>query len=261
MRTVRFWVAYDGTNYAGWQRQAGANTVQEELEAAFRTLQGGEVTVHGAGRTDAGVHAFSQSAHVQVCGGPPSERLHRALNSILPLDIRVLGALDAPSGFHARFSARGKRYLYRIQTDPVAFPIGRNYCYWHRYGPLDLQAMRLAARELVGEHDFVSFATVSKSNKPRTTLRRVRSLHLRGNARGVDLIIEGDGFLYNMVRTIAGSLLDVGRGKRAPGWLREVLEARDRRAAGPVLPPEGLVLLRVLYPGELGPLAAPGYRR
>lgn len=261
MRTVRLWVAYDGTNYAGWQRQVGADTIQEELERAFGALLGRAVTVHGAGRTDSGVHALSQSAHVQIEKGPPSERLHLALNAMLPRDIRVLGTLDTAANFHSRFDAIGKRYRYRIRTEPVPFPIGRRYFHWHPYGPLDLSSMRAAARHIVGTHDFACFATNSRNSAPRSTVRTLRSVHLFGDERGVDITVQGDGFLYNMVRTIAGSLLDIGRGKRGADWILEVLQSGDRRTAGAVLPPEGLTLVRVLYPASVGPMAAPGYRR
>ena len=261
MRTVRLWIAYDGTNYAGWQRQVGADTIQEELERAFGALLGTAVAVHGAGRTDSGVHALSQSAHVQIDKGPPSERLHRALNTMLPRDIRVLGAVDVPAGFHARFDAIGKRYRYRIRTDPIPFPVGRRYFHWHPYGPVDISAMRSAARHIVGQHDFACFATNSRNTKPRSTVRTIRSIHIFGDERGVDIAVQGDGFLYNMVRTIAGSLLDIGRGKREADWILEVLRSRDRRSAGAVLPPEGLMLVRVLYPRSFGRMAALGYRR
>lgn len=255
------WIAYDGTEYAGWQRQAGADTIQEEVEAAFRALVGREVTVHGAGRTDAGVHALSQSAHVQIDRGPPTDRLHLALNTMLPRDIRVLGCADAPSDFHARFSARGKRYRYRVRTEPVPHPLGRRYVHWHPFGSLDVSAMRRAARALIGEHDFASFATNSRNAKLRSTVRRIRALHVCGSDAGVDITVQGDGFLYNMVRTIAGCLVDVGRGKQAAEWLRDVIDARDRRAASAVLPAEGLTLVRVLYPRECGPSSPPGFRR
>ena len=261
MRTLRLWIAYDGTAYAGWQRQAGADTIQELVERALASLVGTEVTLHGAGRTDAGVHAFAQSAHVKIERGPPTDRIHLALNTLLPRDIRVLGAIDVDSDFHARFSARGKRYAYSIRTDPVPFPLGRRYFHWHPGGALDAAAMRRAAQFLRGKHDFAAFGSNPGVERTRPTVRSVQSLVLRERPSGVALVIQGDGFLYNMVRAIAGTLLEVGKGKQSPEWVAEVLEGRDRKFAGPTLPPEGLALVRVLYDRRYGPIAAPGFRR
>ena len=160
-----------------------------------------------------------------------------------------------PVSFHARFSARAKRYLYRIRSDPVSPPIGRRYFHWHGHGPLDLVRMREAACRLVGEHDFAAFATNpgGERYRDRGTVRTIQALHLRAGKQEVDLVVQGDGFLYNQVRTLAGTLLEVGRGKRAPEWVSEVLGSCDRKRAGPTLPPRGLFLIRVLYPPQFGP--------
>lgn len=260
MRTVRLWISYDGTDYAGWQRQSNGEAIQEVIERALALITGDTLTVHGAGRTDAGVHAFAQSAHVRLAKGPPTEALHKALNTLLPPDIRVLGARDMPSSFHARFAARAKRYLYRIRTDAVAPPIGRRFFHWFSGGQLDLQAMRGGAHHLIGTHDFAALATNPGAVRPRATVRTIHSLHLRGCARGVDLVVQGDGFLYNMVRTLAGTLLEVGRGRQDPAWVATVVASRDRGCAGPTLPPHGLFLVRVLYPPEFGPDRPPDQR-
>ncbi len=252
MRTLRLLIAYDGTDLAGWQRQANGETVQEHLERAFRTLTGEEITVHGSGRTDAGVHALCQNAHVRVENPrPPTDRLHRALNSLLPLEIRVLCAMEVPHEFHARFSARGKRYLYRIRWTEVPDPIERRYSYWVPQS-LDLERMREAAVHFLGEHDFVAMASNPGHAYIRPTVRTIQAIHLLRRRGGADLVVQGSGFLYNQVRTMAGSLVAVGRGKEAPEWIAAILHSRDRSLAGPTLPPQGLFLLRVLYPEEFG---------
>jgi len=252
MRNLRLLIAYDGTNLAGWQRQANGETVQEELERAFAVLTGEKLTVHGSGRTDAGVHALCQNAHVHLAHPqPPTDRMHLALNSLLPPDIRVLRAMDMPAEFHARFSARGKRYLYRIRWSEVPSPIERRFSYWVPR-VLDLDRMREAARHFVGEHDFVAMASNPGHAYVRPTVRRIQSIHLLRRKEGADLVVQGSGFLYNQVRTMAGSLVEVGRGRQSPGWISEVLDSRDRSQAGPTLPPQGLFLLRVLYPEEFG---------
>ncbi len=251
VRTLRLWIGYDGSGLAGWQRQAGAESVQEHLERAVRLVTGERAGVHGAGRTDAGVHAFLQAAHVRVEGGPPERRFHLALNAHLPPAIRVLAALEVPSDFHARFSARGKRYLYRVAAGRIRHPLLARFVHFHA-GPLDLGAMREAARLLVGTHDFLSFATNPGHPRKRPTIRTVRALHLRLRRGVLGILVEGDGFLYNQVRAMAGTLLEVGRGRRPPSWVREVLEARDRSRGGPTLPARGLVLWRVLYPPRFG---------
>lgn len=249
MRSLRLIIGYDGAAYAGWQRQAGAETIQEHLERAIGSVVGATVTVHGAGRTDSGVHALAQSAHVKVAGGPPADAFHKAVNTVLPRDIRILRAREVGPEFHARFSARGKRYLYRIRTDPVPHPIGRRYAHWFT-APLDPAAMRRAARHLIGTHDFASLATSTGNARKSPTVRTVQSLHVLRRRNGIDIAVQGDGFLYNMVRTLAGTLLEVGRGRFKPDDVVSILEARDRRRAGPTLPAQGLFLVRVLYAGE-----------
>ena len=252
MRTLRLWIAYDGTDLAGWQRQANGETVQELLERALAILTGETVTVHGSGRTDAGVHALAQCAHVHLDSGqPPAERMHLALNTLLPPEIRVLRALEVPSGFHARFSARGKRYLYRIRWTEVVDPLQRRYSYWVPK-PLDIEFMRQEAQAFLGVHDFAAMASNPGHAYKRPTVRRIQALHLLRRKAGCDLVVQGDGFLYNQVRTMAGTLVASGRHQQAAGWVAEVLSSKDRSLAGPTLPPQGLFLLRVLYPDEFG---------
>ena len=246
MQSYLLTIAYDGSAYAGWQRQDGFDTVQQRLEAAFAVLLAEPIAVHGAGRTDAGVHALAQCAHVRLPKAQDPDRLVRALNGNLPRDIAVTAAQPVPRDFHARFSARGKRYLYRFVVSKVRPVLGRGYHHWVRW--LDIGAMRLAARVLCGRHDFASFATNPGYQRMHGTVRTIQHLHLMRRPHGVDLVIQGDGFLYNMVRTFAGTLRDVGIGKHVPEHVAEVLEVRDRAAAGATIEAGGLYLATVLYP-------------
>lgn len=248
-------ISYDGTHYAGWQRQTGCDTVQQRLEQAFAVLFGTPLVVEGAGRTDAGVHAFGQCAHVELPRWLPGGDLVSALNGNLPEDIAVRSVRPAPDGFHARFCAIGKRYVYRCVISRIRPAIGRGYFHWVKR-PVDLAAMRRAAALLVGEHDFAAFASNPGYPRKHGTVRTIRSLHLVRRPWGCDLAIQGDGFLYNMVRAIAGTLLDVGRGRLAPEQVATILASRDRSAAGPTAPACGLYLLQVLYPARLEPPSA-----
>ncbi|MEM7198789.1 MAG: tRNA pseudouridine(38-40) synthase TruA [Planctomycetota bacterium] len=249
MRSYLLTIAYDGTGYAGWQRQDGFDTVQERLECAAAVLAGEAVVVHGAGRTDAGVHALRQAAHVRLQWRRTTAELLRALNGNLPRDIVVLAVRPVPAAFHARFSARGKRYLYRFAMSSVRPVLARGYYHWVR-GGLDLPAMRAAAAQLVGRHDFASFASNPGYERSRGTVRRIQHLHLVRRPHGIDLVVQGDGFLYNMVRTIAGTLRDVGLGRKTPAGVGEILRACDRRRAGATLEPGALYMVRVLYRPE-----------
>lgn len=250
MSTVLLTIAYDGTHYSGWQRQLGAVTVQERLEDALMTIFGERVVVEGSSRTDAGVHAFGQSAHIRLPREFSVAQLVPALNGNLPDDIAVRSARPAPDGFHARFCAMGKRYAYRCVTSRIRPAVGRGYYHWVKR-PLDLAAMREGAKALVGKHDFASFATNPGYERKRGTVRTIRALRIARRTWGFDLVIEGDGFLYNMVRAIAGTLIDVGWGRLAPSDVGRILRSCDRREAGPTAPACGLYLLRVLYPDPL----------
>lgn len=239
-------VAYDGTHLAGWQRQADAPTVQEHLERAFAQLFGQALHVEGAGRTDAGVHALRQRAHVDLPRRWRLPVLLKALNANLPPAIAVRGVREVADSFHARFDAVGKRYAYRFLCGPSRVVLQRQYFHWVRQD-LDVPAMRVAAAHLVGEHDFATFATNPGYPRKRGTVRRIYHLHVSAKRQRVDVVVQGNGFLYNMVRTIAGALLDVGVGRRTPDDVAMMLRARDRRVAGATLEAGGLYLLRVLY--------------
>ena len=244
LRNFRLLLEYDGTAYFGWQRQAEGDTVQQKLEEAVAQIIQQQVTVHGAGRTDSGVHARGQVAHFKCHTRLPAERLRGALNAVLPRDVAVLHAEEAREDFHARFSARGKVYQYTIWQGPARCAIERNFC-WH-FGPdLDIERMRRAAAALVGEHDFAAFC--SESREQNNTVRTLHGLGIEHRGNRLVFTCEGDGFLYNMVRAIVGTLVEVGRGKLAPEAVAEILASRDRGRAGPTAPPQGLCLMEVIY--------------
>lgn len=243
-RNVRIVVEYDGTAYEGWQSQASGNTVQDALTRAVQALTGERAVVYGAGRTDAGVHALGQVANFFTGSAIAADRLPAALNAHLPDDISVLSAEDAPPEFHAQFAAKGKTYRYRLVTRPARPAIDRNRVYWWRR-PLDAEAMREAAKCLVGEHDFRAFGTETAGKE--NTVRRVDRLDVLRQDPYIDFVVRGNGFLYNMVRSIVGTLLLVGKGDLVPSGVKEVLESRDRRRAGPVAPAKGLTLVEVHY--------------
>ncbi len=263
MRTLKLTIAYDGTNYVGWQRQLNGVSVQEVLENAFVPLlpqaagrregrasdgpPGGVrgPTVAGAGRTDAGAHALGQVASVNLDTDLTASAVQRALNVRLPLDVRVVGVADAPPGFHARFHAGSKTYRYRIVTTPVLSPFERLYA-WHAPEAKDLAGLRAAAALLVGTHDFASFQ--ASGSPVRATVRTVHRIDVTTDATSIVLEVDGDGFLRHMVRAIAGTLVDVAAGTREPDSMRVILAARNRAAAGPTAPAAGLTLVAVRYP-------------
>jgi tRNA pseudouridine38-40 synthase len=247
MRTLKLTLAYDGTNYVGWQRQENGVSIQQLVEEAFQPLTGRDgrgPTVVGAGRTDAGVHALAQIASVTTDIALTVDSVQRALNVRLPADIRVLAVEDARPGFHAQFHATGKIYRYRIATSAVLSPFDRWFV-WHLPGARDLDAMRLAARLLAGRHDFASFQ--ARGSSVADTVRQVDRLDLVEQSGQLTFEVEGDGFLRHMVRAMVGTLMEVGAGLREPASLGAVLQARDRRAAGPTAPAAGLTLVAVRY--------------
>lgn len=245
MPTFKLTLAYDGTNYVGWQRQAAGTSIQGLIEAALSELDGREVMVHGAGRTDAGVHALGQVASCTLERTLESSVLVRALNARLPPDVRALAAEVAAPGFHARFAATRKTYRYRFSDAAVPSPFERLYA-WHLNGPLDVEAMNDAARTLEGRHDFAAFASAGGATK--TTERRVIAATVARDPQGfVVLEITGDGFLRHMVRAIAGTLVEIGRGRQPRDIVPAVLASRDRSQAGPTAPALGLFLVAVEY--------------
>ena len=247
MRTVRLTIAYDGTAFVGWQRQENGPSIQGLLEAALQPIEGAPVTVHGSGRTDAGVHALGQTASVTLGAALEPATLARALNAVLPPDVRVLAVEEMPPGFHARFSATGKVYEYRIVNGPVVSPFVQRYV-WHIVPPLDTEAMRAAALPLVGRHDFTAFQGAGSSvHTAVRTIRRIEWEPGGGFDRPLVIRVEGDGFLRHMMRSIAGTLVEVGVGRWPASRVAEILASRDRTCAGATAPPQGLFLVRVLY--------------
>ena len=247
MRTLKLTIAYDGTNYVGWQRQANGPSIQEAVEAAFAPFVSDadrRPGVAGASRTDAGVHASGQVASVNVEFAVPTANILRALNVRLPFDIRVMAVEEVALGFHARFHARSKVYRYRLVRVPVLSPFDRAFV-WHTPDLRDVDAMRRAAPAFVGRHDFASFQAAGSSTTD--TIRTIQRLDVESDADEVVVAIEGQGFLRHMVRAIVGTLVDVGSGLRPATDIPAMLAARDRRAGGPTAPACGLTLIAVRY--------------
>jgi len=260
-RRICLRLAYEGTRYSGWQVQPGRETVQGTLALAIERVSGERVEPRGASRTDAGVHALDQVAAFTAAAALEPGTWLRALNANLPADVAVRSAAAAPPDFDPVAAAVRKRYRYRIHDAPWR-PVLQRHLVWHCRGRLDCGRMAEAAAHLVGTHDFTSFETT-----PSTRRSRVRTIHeltvsrppVADDATGAEVWIEveGNGFLYNMVRIIVGSLAMVGAGRRTPGWLAEAVAARSRPAAGPTAPPQGLVLARI----DLDPDPCPEYPR
>ncbi len=244
MRNIKLILEYDGTNYAGWQVQPNGASIQEIVQKAIAEITGEpDVRLIGSGRTDAGVHAAGQVAHFKTTSNIPAADLVRAINTKLPEDIAVLRAEDVPDDFHARYSARSKTYRYTILNAAVRRPLERHRA-WLVRAPLDLAAMRRAAAALVGTHDFAAFQSKPQG---KSSVRTVTRLDIVADGSRIDIWISANGFLYNMVRAIAGTLIEVGLGKIPPDAVAELLESRNRSAAGPTAPPQGLCLMEVQY--------------
>lgn len=249
MRTIKLIVEYDGTELSGWQRQKNGPSVQQHLEEAVAGMVLHPVTVFGASRTDARVHARGQVAHFHTERAIPVYGFRRGLNGLLPPAIAVREASEAPAGFHARFSARGKHYRYTLLVRRERSPLWHNRA-WHRPRPadaLDLEAMRRGAAHMLGEHDFAAFRAVGCS--ARTTTREVTSIEIcRPEADIVYIDVRGNAFLRNMVRIMAGTLVELGEGRLDPETIPAILMSRDRARAGETAPAQGLTLVEVFYP-------------
>ena len=253
-RRFRLTIEYDGTAYCGWQRQQNGPSVQETLEQALCMLTQERVSVTGSSRTDAGVHALGLCAHFDSATRIPAQKLAFALNTMLPPDIRVRESSLAPEGFHARYSACGKLYRYAFYNARHDCAIGRQYAA-HIPLPMDERLMDEEAQALLGTHDFAAFA--ASGSVAKSTVRTIVGARVTREGERVTLCVKGDGFLYNMVRIIAGTLAEIGTGKRAPGAIARAIETGDRLALGQTAPARGLTLVRVFYEGdEIEPLPA-----
>jgi tRNA pseudouridine38-40 synthase len=242
---IKVVLEYEGTGFAGWQQQARGRTVEAELKRALRELTGGkDHNVYAAGRTDAGAHAEGQVVNFQFEGKITPARLAKALNARLPDDVSALSAALVPDEFHARYAARWRRYRYRYLDRPARPALERERC-WHVGVPLDVTLMSRAATALVGTHDWSSYCSASEPANAR--VREMRSAKVTRHGDFVELELVAEGFLRGLVRSIAGALAEVGRGRRRPEWVGEVLSARDRRLAPKTAPAGGLTLMEVIY--------------
>ncbi len=244
IRNIKLTVCYDGSGYHGWQIQPGYKTIQGMLSEAVRSLMGEEITVTGASRTDAGVSALGQAAVIQIDSPIPTENLAKALTDRLPREIAVVEAVEMADGFDVIGGVKTKLYRYTINTSSCRPVLNIRHC-WHLSKKLDIAAMDKAAERLVGKHDFKSFAAAgdSRENSVRTVFR----CDVVETGHEVFVDVEGDGFLYNMVRNIVGTLVEVGVGRWEPEKIGEILKAKDRTAAGPIAVAEGLCLMWIKY--------------
>lgn len=244
MKRIKFLVAYDGTNYHGFAKQKNAKTIQETLEKAIFELTKQHVDVEGSGRTDTGVHAKGQCCIIDIETSIPIERLGKALNSKLPNDIVVRDVEEVSTDFHPRFSVKKKTYRYQILNSLQNDPFMSKYVYFYPY-KLDVELMKEAAKYIVGTHDFNCFCSAGATTQ--TTIRTVYSLEINQKDDIIQVDICGNGFLYNMVRIIVGTLIEVGRGKIAPESMGKIIESADRKLAGPTAPPMGLMMFDIKY--------------
>lgn len=244
MRTLKLTIAYDGTRYAGWQVQPARATVQGVLQRSLQRILHERVCVIGSGRTDAGVHALAQAAHINTRSDISVGRLRRALNGVLPPDIAVTAIHEAAPRFQAQFHAKRKHYRYQIVNGPVVLPFERPYVHWVQV-PLNVALMRREAAVLRGRHDFQAFCAAGSSvTDARRTISRLQVRRQHGR---ITIDAEADGFLYNMVRGIAGTLIDIGRGRLPAGTMARILRTKDRRLLGQSAPARGLTLMAVVY--------------
>ena len=244
MKNIMITIEYDGTNYCGWQFQLNGRSIQEEIEKALAELTGEVIKINGAGRTDAQVHARGQVANFFTASTIPPERIAKALNGLLPEDISIVESKEVSGDFHARYSAIGKRYTYQIYMSKNRSPLKRNYSLHVSYN-LDLGIMREASKLLLGTHDFRGF--MATASTVQNTVRTIHDIKFLVEDNSLWITFEGNGFLYNMVRNMVGTLLKIGRGTMEPMQLDKILKSKDRRLAGPTAQPQGLYLDKVIY--------------
>jgi tRNA pseudouridine38-40 synthase len=244
IRNIKLTISYDGLNYSGWQNQPGKHTIQGLLQQSLGALTGTFIKINGASRTDAGVSALGQVANFFIDSPIPTKNFVKALNHHLPRDIVVTEAVEVDQNFDASSSAKSKLYRYTIFTGRKRNVLKTRNC-WHRPAPLDIAAMDAAAKMLLGKKDFKSFA--SAADKRESSVRTVMQCQITQQDYWVYIDIEADRFLYNMVRNIVGTLVEIGRGKWKPEKINEILDAKDRTAAGPIALPQGLCLMWIKY--------------
>lgn len=245
MRNIKLIIEYDGTNYSGWQRQSNSLTVQEVIERALYKLTGKECILIASGRTDAGVHALAQVANFTIGSSSiPSAKFSYALNSLLPHDIVIKRSEEVSPNFHSRYSAKAKKYKYLIYNSEHPSALLRNRAY-HISQPLNLDNMIKASEYFHGTHDFAGF--MSSGSSVKSTVRTIKSISIAPKSDGLELEVSADGFLYNMVRIIAGTLISVGMGKIFPHSVKDIIRSCDRKQAGKTAPPQGLYLVEVYY--------------
>lgn len=244
MKRIKLVVAYDGTNYNGWQIQPAGITIEGVLNQALTDLTGEPITVTGASRTDSGVHSLGNVAVFDTNTKIPPEKISYALNQRLPKDIVVQDSCEVPPQFHPRRCASRKTYEYKILNRTFPLPLNRYDCYF-TYRRLDVEKMQQAAKWLVGEHDFKSFCSIH--SQAETTVRTIYSLTVTKEQDIITIRVTGSGFLYNMVRILAGTLLQVGMGERRPEEMTDILNAKDRAAAGPTAPAHGLTMIGIVF--------------
>lgn len=238
-------IEYDGTNYSGWQIQPNARSVQEEIMKALKKITNEEIKLNASGRTDAGVHAKGQVANFYLNASIPTNRIVPALNSNLTQDITVLNAKEVPLDFHARYSAESKKYLYNIYNSSTRSSLLRNYSY-HVTNKLSISKMENAAKKLIGTHDFKAF--MSSGSSVQDTIRTIYTIKIDKHNNNICLSFHGNGFLYNMVRIIVGTLIEIGTDRRPVEEIEQILLSKDRKNAGHTAPPQGLLLEKVYYP-------------
>lgn len=242
-------IEYDGSAYSGWQSQPDARNLQDTLQAALGGIAGAPIAVHAAGRTDTGVHALEQVIHFDTIASRPLTAWVRGANALLPPDVAVLWAHAVPEEFHARFSAQARSYQYILVNRPSRSGVHHGKVGWF-HAPLDADAMREAAQHLLGEHDFSAFR--SSECQAKTPVKHLQRLGIERRGDTIFFDLTADAFLHHMVRNVVGCLVYVGKGKHPPGWMKEILEGRDRRRAAPTFAPDGLYLRRIAYDAKWG---------
>ncbi|WZL75066.1 tRNA pseudouridine(38-40) synthase TruA [Clostridiaceae bacterium 35-E11] len=244
MKNVKLTIEYDGTQFSGWQKQHNARTIQEEVEKALVKLMKKEVKINGSGRTDAGVHALKQVANFCEQFTIPIEKLPVALNGLLPCDISIQEAIEVEKDFHARYAAKGKKYIYKIYNAPLRSALLQHYAYFVPQ-TLKIEEMKKAAQHFIGQHNFKGF--MASGSSVQDTVRNIHALEISCQEKLILIEVKGNGFLYNMVRIMAGTLVDVGKGKFSADEIPEIILSEERKKAGHTAPPQGLYLAEVYY--------------